>query len=421
MTNQIDQKTKGAWLLHHTRKLQATTSQDFDGIAFAGKCGMLLSAISGERQDTLPLKRVQALARVNHLSPRTDLPSILDELSRQKVIQQGADAIEVLGLTGHNVLEHAATIFDETEHDTHEDAVIAVSEIASESPLSDQSVAQYISDTYRLSSLEAKTTLELGSKIRFFDSESISPTEQLLFNGNLFRRQDAKKVNAILSALKQNEAQLLREINIKLQEAGCLPLNSVTRVLGQDLFQRLHSIGMFDVSIVGNENGKNYFVTRPAAFSKFSDSIADDALDLAKAFVASLTYGMTVSSYYRGRIQAISLLMKKLIAGGTVGPATAIGSDYQALEQRGVVKVTPAEGGMFAMKLLKPDVGRLALAVIEEGDITAQTVPNLPGAKVTEYITPEATREVQRKDSTEAVKIKARQLLSEIRTGGLSR
>jgi hypothetical protein len=76
---------------------------------------------------------------------------------------------------------------------------------------------------------------------------------------------------------------------------------------------------------------------------------------------------------------------------------------------------------MFAMKLLKPDVGRLALAVIEEGDITAQTVPNLPGAKVTEYITPEATREVQRKDSTEAVKIKARQLLSEIRTGGLSR
>ena len=66
-------------------------------------------------------------------------------------------------------------------------------------------------------------------------------------------------------------------------------------------------------------------------------------------------------------------------------------------------------------------VGRLALTVIEEGDITAEAVSHLPGAKVTEYVTPEATREIQRKDSTEAVKIQARQLLNEIRTGGLSR
>ena len=28
-----------AWLLHHGRKLQATTNQDFDAIAFAGKTG----------------------------------------------------------------------------------------------------------------------------------------------------------------------------------------------------------------------------------------------------------------------------------------------------------------------------------------------------------------------------------------------
>ncbi len=421
MKEVIDQKTKGAWVLHHSKKLQATTSQDFDGIAFAGKCGVLLSAISGEQQAVLSQKRVVALARANHLSPKTELPAILAELTRQKLILQGSGAIDVLGLTGHKVLEHTSTIFDESEHDAHEDAVIAVSELASESPLSNKAAAQYVSDMYKLPASEARTTLELGSKIRFFDAESISSSEQLLFNGNLFRREDAKKVSAILSALKPSEAALLTEINAKLQEAGCLPMNSVTGVLGQDLFKRLHSIGMFDVSIVGNESGKNYFVTRPAAFSKFTDSIADDALDLAKAFVASLTYGMTVSSYYRGRIQMVSALMRKLIAGGTVGPATAIGNDYQALEQRGVIKVTPADGGMFTMKLLKPDVGRLALTVIEEGDITAEAVSHLPGAKVTEYVTPEATREIQRKDSTEAVKIQARQLLNEIRTGGLSR
>ena len=117
----------------------------------------------------------------------------------------------------------------------------------------------------------------------------------------------------------------------------------------------------------------------------------------------------------------ISALMNKLIAGGTVGPATAIGNDYQALEYKGVVEVTPAAGGMFTMSLLKPEVGRLALSVIQDGDITGESIAQLPGAKVTEYINPEVTREVQRKDSTEAVKLSARNLLSEIRKGGLSR
>ena len=299
--------------------------------------------------------------------------------------------------------------------------MIAVSEIATESPLTDKVASELLSDTYKLSSLEVNNTLQLGGNIGFFDSEIISATEKLIFNGNLFRRDEAKKVNAVLSSLKPDESKLLVELNAKLQSSGCLPLATANHVLGKELFSRLHSIGMFDVSVVGNEGGKNYFVTRPAAFSKFTNSIADDALDLAKALVASLTYGMTVSSYYRGRIQMISALMNELITGGSVGPATAIGNDYQALEYKGVVRVMPLSNGMFTMTLLKPEVGRLALSVIQDGDITAESIQQLPGAKVTEYINPETNREIQRKNSTEAVKLKARSLLNEIRTGGLTR
>lgn len=421
MTSAIDKKTRGAWLLHHSKKLQSTLSQDFDSIAFAGKCGVLLSAISGQHQTILKRSRVEALAKANHLSPKTEMPAILSELARQKLILHGSEAIEVLGLTGHAVLEHTSTIFEESDREAHEDAVVEISEFASELPLTDKAATEYMSDTYKLPPSDAKATLQLATDIGFFDSESISTSEKLLFNGNLFKREDAKKVNAVLSTLKSAEASLLVELNGKLQAAGCLPLKVATTMLGDDLFSRLHSIGMFDVSIVGNESGKNYFVTRPAAFSKFTNSIADDALDLAKAFVASLTYGMTVSSYYRGRIQMISALMGKLINGGSVGPATAIGNDYQALEQRGVLEVTAVDGGMFTMRLLKPDVGRLALLVIQDGDITAETIPQLPGAKITEFVNPETTRELQRRSSTEAVKLRTRQLLSEIRTGGLSK
>ena len=68
----MDKKTQGAWLLHHARKLQATTNQDFDSIAFAGKSGTLLSAISAERQSVVTQQRLEALARANHISPKTE-------------------------------------------------------------------------------------------------------------------------------------------------------------------------------------------------------------------------------------------------------------------------------------------------------------------------------------------------------------
>lgn len=417
----MEDKVRGAWLVHHSQKLQATTNQDFDAIAFAGKCGTLLSAISAESQAQLPQKKVAALAKANQISPKTEMPAILTELTRQKLILPGVGGYEVLGLGGQAILEHTSTIFGESAREQHEDAVLEVSEIASESPLTEKAMSEFISDTFKLTNRDVVNALQLGQTIGFFDSENISTTEKLIFNGNLFRREDAKKINAVLSSLKAGEKTLVVELNDKLQKAGCIPLDTASKMLGKELFSTLHSIGMFDVSVVGNEGGKNYFVTRPAAFSKFTNSIADDALDLAKALVASLTYGMTISSYYRGRITMISALMNKLIAGGTVGPATAIGNDYQALEYKGVVKVTPSSGGMFTMSLLKPEIGRLALSVIQSGDITSESIPNLPGAKVTEYINPEKIRVIARKDSAEGVRLGARNLLNEIRTGGLTK
>ena len=113
------------------------------------------------------------------------------------------------------------------------------------------------------------------------------------------------------------------------------------------------AIGFIDENSIGNEAGTFSFVTRPAAFSKFTNSAADDAFDLAKAFVTSLTYGMTSSPYGRGHIRMIEALMRKLINGTSVGPATAIGQDYKVLEMKGVVEVRPAGDGRFFMRLLK--------------------------------------------------------------------
>ena len=178
------------------------------------------------------------------------------------------------------------------------------------------------------------------------------------------------------------------------------------------------AIGFIDENSIGNESGFFSFVTRPAAFSKFTNSAADDAFDLAKAFVTSLTYGMSSSSHGRGKIRMIEALMKKLVNGSEVGPATAIGQDYKVLEMKGVIKVRSAEDGRFFMRLLKKEVGELAFKVITDGEACSSPLSELPEVSATKYEGPEANRSVIRKQQTEPLKRTVRFLLSDLRTGG---
>lgn len=415
----MEKKTQGAWIVHHTRKLQAVSTQDFDQLAFSGKCGLILSAIAGEAQTTLTKERVQALSKANHVSPKSELPAILLELRRQRLIDEGSDAIEVLGLTTAKVLDHTAQIFQESEPTSEEVAVIEVAENVSDKPTSESDLIDVTCRSFDLSEASAVDLFAKAEDIGFFDAEQDGDGQRLVFNGNLFRGGDARKIATVLSGLNSSEAAKMTEFNGILASSGCVILRRATDVLGKDLFRKLHSIGLYDVNQIGNELGSHFLVTRPAAFSKYTGAVVDDAFDLAKALVSALTYGMTSSPSGRGRIQMITALMSKLISGRWVGPATAIGKDYQALEMRGVIEVKPASGGMFFMRMLKPEVGRLALAVILEGEAATEAMTTLPSAAVTKYVGPESNRAATRLKVSEPLRRGVGDLLSELRTGGI--
>ena len=76
---------------------------------------------------------------------------------------------------------------------------------------------------------------------------------------------------------------------------------------------------------------------------------------------------------------------------------------------------------MYSMRLLKPEVGRLALAVIEEGEATNEVLSHLPSVAVSQYAEPELNRTVVRKNITEPLKKGVGNLLTELRTGGLKK
>ncbi len=415
----MDNKTVGAWIIHHTKKLQGVHLPrfDYDHINLAGKCGILLSALSRSSDSDLPNDKVELLAQANGLSATTELPTILNKLDEQRLIDKGSSGISVLGLTTIQTLEYTANIYNSTESKPCEEISIDLAEKSSRIPIIKDNLLEYVSDTYHMSDSETTDILNQCEQIRFFDFED-ALGEKVYFNGNLFRRENMRKTKAILSSLNSEDEKKVSELIGLLKAAGCVPKAEVVKHLGDELYSKVCAIGFIDENSIGNEKGISTFITMPAAFTKFTNTAADDAFDLAKAFVTSLTYGMTMSSFGRGRIVVIEALMKKLINGEWVGPATAIGQDYKVLEMKGVVELKQADNNMFNMRLLKPEVGELALLVIKEGDVGGAPLLELPGASATRYDGPELNRMIMRKQQAPPLKKGAQEMLRALRTGG---
>ncbi|MHA2936880.1 hypothetical protein ACXJY6_01140 [Vibrio sp. RC27] len=418
----MDKKVQGSWLIHHTNKLQNVTNQgEYQNTFVAGKAGILLSAISETNESNLSIDKLNVLANASNINTAFELPKLLDVLKDQELIDVTPSGVGVLGVTTSSALQHTTNIFESLEPKSIEVSAIELAEIASTKPVSSSDISEKISDDFQLPKKEVDQLFYDSENIGFVDAESISKDEKILFNGNLFRRDSAVKTKAVLDSLKPAEQASLNELTQMLKKNACVPYSEAIRILGEPLFKKVNSIGYFDINVVSNNHEEVGYLTLPSAFSKFSNSMVDDAFDLAKAFVASLTYGMTKSTYARGQISMIDRLLGALIDGREVGPVSAIGQDYKVLELKGVVSIRHGtKGGRSGplMRLLKREVGELALQAIRQGDVSEQSIQSLPGAAITKFRGPEANREIIRREQIQKSPFETNDMISALRTGG---
>lgn len=418
----MDKKTKGSWLIHHTNKLQRVESQrGYSCIYLAGKAGILLSAISADRQADLSRERVDALADAANINTVFELPRLLEVLKGRQLIDTTPNGVSILGVSTAATLQHVADIFDAQQPKAQEVASIVIAETASQSPISAREEVSRLSDVLKLSSIQANEVVDQAEQLGFVDAEYLGKEEKLLFNGNLFRTDSVTKIKKVLDSLSPSESRGLTDLNAELHKCACMELAEVKRKLGEPLFAKVMSVGYFDVNVVSNSDEETGFVTLPAAFTKYSSSTVDDAFDLAKAFVSSITYGITKSAHARGQIRLVEALVATLVRGESVGPVRAIAEDYKILELKGVVKVERGSkkgrsGPM--MTLLKREVGELALQVIRQGDISEHSLDALPGAAVTRYRGPEENRTKVRQKQVKENPAATNDILRVLRTGG---
>lgn len=417
----MEKRTEGAWLINHTKKLlDVRDTQDFEDIELAGKCGVFLSNLAAsDEQSDLNADKVNSIAKVSNIK-KTEIETIKTKLEQAHLIETGQNgSISVLGITTSTVLAHTSDIFTNSNPTNYQKAAIELADNISDLPKGEKILTEYISDSFKLNKSEASDLFLQAEEIGFIDYETLDDSSKFYFNGNLFRREGLNKTNAVLSSLKPEDSKQITELDDLLTAKGCITVEKAKSILGEQLLSKLQSIGMYDFNEVSNSQEVKTFVTKPSAFSKYGNPFEEDALDLAKAFVSSLYYGINFSTSGRGKITMLKALLRKLVNGYEVGPATAIGEDYKLLELKRVIQLRrEPNSNMYHMRLLKKDIGTLAMQVLEFGDTTEQTVvsSNMYSGSVTNYIGPEQKRYVNRKKQNPQSKKSVAELLRTFRS-----
>jgi hypothetical protein len=235
----MDRKTKGAWLVHHTHKLEQISGvYEFNNIYAAGKSAILLSALSASDQTSLSSSKVELLAKASNINTLFELPKLLELLEAQSLVQASKKGIDVLGVTTTTVVQHASGVFDALGPSALENAALELSELASQAPRCQKESKVYLGDTCKLTSSQSSGLLEQAEQVGFVDFEDLGG-DKVYFNGNLFRRQQLAKIQSVLESLTDDDKKHVGEVEELLKKFGCLSLIEVKKVLGAKLLQKI--------------------------------------------------------------------------------------------------------------------------------------------------------------------------------------
>jgi len=262
MTNRLEKETKGAWIIHHGRKiaLDVTAPAEFPVLDESAKAAELLMRLSQSDAVTLTKQETEAVARAAHLNPRSELPHYLGILKNRRLIDVSAEEVHVLGLTSRATLSHACDILTDAGPSTYEEAAVDLAELTSQSPQSLMRACEFIGDMHKLSSGDTQDFVQRSIEVGFVDYEGES-RDGLLFNGNLFKRDTVAKSDKVISSLSSDEHMKVAEFNEILKRNGCVIAAKADSVLGRTLFEKLKAAGLYEVNTVSNEHGEHAFVT----------------------------------------------------------------------------------------------------------------------------------------------------------------
>ncbi|MGE0026760.1 MAG: hypothetical protein AB7O78_03120 [Thermoleophilia bacterium] len=208
---------------------------------------------------------------------------------------------------------------------------------------------------------------------------------------------EAVAIAEFLAGLPPNERAAVAAIARQAAERPCVP----ARQLGvpEKMLNAARKNGLIDLATVMTTGGDERQFSFPPGMDRLVGAQSTDANHERKLFTAHILNGHLYGYSGTGRIRDPLVLVDALIRNGSVGPASAIRTDYPLLESHGIVRVEKvANSNRAFLHLVKEDVARdardiLSLALADSDPDPGGDDPMsafwLPGT----FVTPERNRQ----------------------------
>lgn len=386
--------------------IQAENIDEFEVTRLAGQIALLLNAIRGRGNIGLSeLVRIAKAHRIGKSSLTNSIIPLLQKLGNERVhatvLNGKIRGIEEHLATSKQLYEVIGAVWEMMEPSLIERGAIHVLKHTFIIPRFRTEELDLLSkDGFRDDQAEA--TLGITTSFNIIQSfQAKKMDDSVLFNPYVWRANQSKIAHA-LSYMPSGEKEMVTECLNQVSGNQALP---VERFSGdRSLLNTAQAIGLVDIVEVNTSAGdrKEFLFTPHLTTHPDVALFADDLLNDVRSVLSCVTYGENFSRISRlggtQRDKTINFL-NKLLRNRTAGDATAIGVDYNLLEERGIITVEPTPtppGGRYQMRLLRPEPLKIALQVIEDSLKSISGQPLLIHTKSLDpaslFAEPEATR-----------------------------
>ena len=344
------------------------------GTQRAGRVGLFLSAVRDLREASFD--RVRTLAAMEGIDAFDLQARILPWLEALGLcrLESKNGAIEQFGslILTYGQLLNAVADFYESLSPTEEDrgCLLALG-MATALPSRESDILHELATL--IGEEKGLTSVSLVKNFKLVDFRSgTGLPETLMFSSRVWTRSIGNASN-LLSSLDSTDREVILFLVNRVRQYQGIP-ESILRGEAQEhgagnLLNLALNIGLLDQTTIVMKGGqKRSFVTSPHLYSDLAEEFGEDMCDRVKIFLDSIRNGQHYGERSTGRILNPEALLRKLYNSGTIGPATAILTDYSLSEKAGIVRVTKDRStGMGYMNLIQRDTVGKVLEIISTG------------------------------------------------------
>jgi len=313
-----------------------------------GRIVKLLVSLQG--QDVISMPALESIAyKEAHITPFELHGTYLPLFQDWGFVRIYENRIEENIKSRQSILERAGRLWEESNPHPVEQLGIELFDKAALSPLPSDTINKTLS---RFDELTCKSSLTHLRESGLVDQFQYKETEWF-YSPEIFGENYSKTIKFIANQSQDERKRIYSVIESVLQDQG-VPHSTLAQKSEENLINQIVGAGLlmgYPLSI-GDSTHVYYFT--PDLRNRYDREGRGDKFELIKTGISHFQFAYRLADARTGKLRfSPYIFLDKLLEKGTAGNATAIGTDYYLLVQKGLVKIERTYGTRY--RFLLPD------------------------------------------------------------------